>query len=183
MKNCWCCQLRTACLVFGYLLLVWRIGAIGNDCYSIVTEMGENSTYTYTTQELNELRDAFIKLGPMTKLISIDNHITFINLFLDICTVIVASLLIFGTLNRKSRFIIPSLVFFPLDTLVQIIFVFVLVANLGFLHPFTMFLSIKFILGISFNFFIWLCVFSYWQGIKEQLVDQEDGPGREKYTL
>eukprot|EP00092_Neocalanus_flemingeri_P005037 GFUD01005417.1.p1 GENE.GFUD01005417.1~~GFUD01005417.1.p1 ORF type:complete len:194 (+),score=27.37 GFUD01005417.1:90-671(+) len=190
VENCCCCRVRTACLVFGSLLLVGAIYSIGNECLSVVTETGENSAFTEnSTYTIQELHDVYIKRGIIITreqtaiFISIDYYINCINLFLSVCMVIVASFLIFGTHKAKSRFLAPSLVFLPIDTLVQVIFNFVLVANLGFLEPLVITFNMINISGIIINFFTWLCVFSHWQQTKGQLVDQEEGPAMEKCTL
>eukprot|EP00092_Neocalanus_flemingeri_P005036 GFUD01005416.1.p1 GENE.GFUD01005416.1~~GFUD01005416.1.p1 ORF type:complete len:200 (+),score=7.92 GFUD01005416.1:53-601(+) len=179
MENCCCCRIRTACLVFGYILLGAMYIFIPYHIISIVTAMGKSPGEK--NKELNELLDDFGELGiritakQMTTLISIYYYI---NLFLSVCMAIVVSLLIFGTHKAKSRLLVPCLVFFPLDNLVRIIFVAILAPNLGILHPLAT-TNIICIFSIIFNFFFWLCVFSHWQ----QINDQEKEPGREKHTI
>ena len=187
MENCCCCRVRTACLIFGSLYLIGAIFTIGSDGSSIVTEM--RKTPEEQNHEYDDLLAAYQYVGiestreQIVNFLNIDFYVTFVDLFLSMCMVIIASLLIFGVHKAKSRFLVPSLVFFPLDTLVRIIFVAVHVENLGFLHPLAITINVICICGIVFDFFIWLCVYSHRQQIKDQLVSHEEWEGSEKFAL
>merc|ERR1711936_1307714 len=187
MENCCCCRVRTACLIFGSLYLAGAILSFGDDLSNIVKETVKSSNDK--NKEIEEQIEALQFIGitiSKEKLINffhIDYHITLVNILLSACMIVVASLLIYGVHKAKSKFLVPSLIFFPLDTIVRIIFVIVHVYNLGFLHPIAITINIIFLCGIVFDFFIWLCVYSHRQQIKNQLVDHEEWEGNEKFPM
>eukprot|EP00091_Calanus_sinicus_P023738 TRINITY_DN8188_c0_g1_i1.p1 TRINITY_DN8188_c0_g1~~TRINITY_DN8188_c0_g1_i1.p1 ORF type:complete len:220 (-),score=75.87 TRINITY_DN8188_c0_g1_i1:179-751(-) len=187
MENCCCCRVRTACLIFGSLYLVCSLWAIGDDISSIITN--NRKTSEEQESEYNDLHQAFNDIGLTTtreqivNFINIDFYITFGNLFLSVFVAAFSALMLYGVHKAKSRFLVPSLIFYPIDTVVRVIFLVVHVANLGFLHPLSILLNVTCLGGIVFDFFIWLCVYSHRQQIKDQLVNHEEWEGNEKFSM
>ena len=133
-----CCSAKTACLIFGFVYLVGGLFLFGY----VSTKVG-----TETRKGLEDPNGAESDL-----LEDIKFYIHFVDLFLCACWVIVASILIFGVCKANSRFLTPTLVLIPPDTLVMIINVAVFVANFGFLNPVILAFNIIRISGIVFNF-------------------------------
>ena len=187
MENCCCCRVRTACLIFGSLFLVCNLWSIGDDISTIITNTKETSQQQET--EYNETLQAFNDVGLKTtreqivNFLNIDYYITFANIVLSVFVAVFSGLMIYGVDKAKSRFLVPCLIFYPIDTLVRIIFLVVHVENLGFLHPLSIILNVTCLVGIVFDFFIWLCVFSHRQQIKDQLVNHEEWEGNEKFSM
>merc|ERR1711892_1337517 len=193
MENCCCCRVRTACLVFGSLYLVGALWWIGDDVSTIVTNLSRTHQ-EHVTEDTRTIRIflrvwAFHTVGinstkeEITNFLNIDSYITYANLFLSVFVALFSGLMLYGVHKAKSKFLAPSLIFYPIDTLCRIIFVAVHVQNLGFLHPLSIILNVTCLIGIVFDFFIWLCVFSHRQQIKDQLVNHEEWEGNEKFSM
>merc|ERR1711872_369486 len=175
MERCCCCRVRTACLIFGILYLVGALYQIGSDFQTIIENVATDEAEKQ--QEYNEMVEAFEYLGihltreQMANFFTIDFYITF------------ASLAFYGVHKAKAKFLTPSLVFFPIDVLVRIIFVAIHASNLGFTHPLTITMNAICVISIVFDFFIWLCVYSHRQQIRDQLIDHEEFGGNEKFAM
>merc|ERR1711892_537696 len=182
MENCCCCRVRTACLVFGSLYLVGALWWIGDDVSTIVTNLSR--THQEQVTEVNDLLEAFNTIGihstkeEIVNFLNIDSYITYANLFLSVFVALFSGFMLYGVHKAKSKFLAPSLIFYPIDTVCRIIFVAVHVQNLGFLHPLSIILYVTCLIGIVFDFFIWLCVFS----LRQQIKDQE-WEGNEKVSM
>eukprot|EP00092_Neocalanus_flemingeri_P018584 GFUD01020124.1.p1 GENE.GFUD01020124.1~~GFUD01020124.1.p1 ORF type:complete len:156 (+),score=23.67 GFUD01020124.1:138-605(+) len=148
-----CCSAKRACLIFGSVYLVGGLLLFGWVGSKVGTERRKN---TEDPNEENKLED-------------INHYIHFLDLFLALCWVIVASLLLFGVCKANSRFLTPTLVLIPPDSLAMLINVVVFVANFGFLHPLVIAFNIIRISGIVVNIFFFWCVFHHRNQIKEQL--------------
>ena len=99
------------------------------------------------------------------------HYTTIADFLLSIAMVITSSLLIYGVHKGIARFFVPILVLVPIDFLVRLTFVCVHSINLGFLHPISIAMNFTCSIGMIFDIFIWLCIFSH----RQQLNDELDG--------
>merc|ERR1711970_1244373 len=149
IENCCCCRVRTACLIFGALYLVGSVWWVGDEIKAIVTSA--NQTPEEYQAEVDDTRDVFNEIGvtftrdQIINFFNIDYYLTIGNLFLSVFIAIFSALMLYGVHKAKASFLLPGLIFYPVDTFIRIIFVVVHVHNLGFFHP----------LSIIFNI-VWL---------------------------
>ena len=187
MENCCCCRVRTACLIFGGLYLLGAVWGVGDEISTIVTTV--NKTPEQTQQEVVDIQQAFNEIGvkltqdQIFNFLDIGFYLTIGNLFLSVFLIVFSGLMLYGVHNSKSSFLVPGLIFYPVDTIIRIIFVAVHVQNLGFTHPLSILFNITCLVGIVLDFFVWLCVFSHRQQIQNQLVNHEEWEGNEKFAM
>ena len=187
IENCCCCRVRTACLIFGGLYLVCAVWSVGDEINSLITRASQTPDEEQT--EAGEIRNAFNLIGvtftqeEIINFLHIDYYLTFGNLILSVFIAVFSALMLYGVHKAKSSFLVPSLIYYPIDTFIRIIFAAVHVHNLGFFHPFSIVFNITCLVGIVLDFFIWLCVYSHRQQIKDQLVNHEEWEGNEKFSM
>eukprot|EP00092_Neocalanus_flemingeri_P067635 GFUD01082579.1.p1 GENE.GFUD01082579.1~~GFUD01082579.1.p1 ORF type:complete len:194 (+),score=20.62 GFUD01082579.1:80-661(+) len=178
MEKCCCCSVRTACLIFGGFALFGSLIQVSNDAKDIY----HNITMSRQDQDLNlwELYDLSnmdgLNMGTtkdeIRNFLAIAFYYSVTDLFLSIAIIVAASFLIYGVLKENSNYLVPTMIVWPLDLFVRIIFVLIHSINLGFLHPISLALNIILCCGVVFDIFIWLCVYSHWQQLKTE--DQSD---------
>eukprot|EP00092_Neocalanus_flemingeri_P072755 GFUD01089623.1.p1 GENE.GFUD01089623.1~~GFUD01089623.1.p1 ORF type:complete len:183 (-),score=21.01 GFUD01089623.1:70-618(-) len=173
MERCCCCRVKTGSLILGALFLIGSILAIGRD----VKEIKENEHISNEDlqQVLEHLEmDSVVTVDQMQSFLATQHYITIADLILSIVMIVVSGLLIYGVQKGIARFVVPILVLIPIDFLIRFSFVCVHSLNLGFLHPLSIALNLVCCLGMVFDIFIWLCIFSHWQQIKDGLDRQDD---------
>eukprot|EP00092_Neocalanus_flemingeri_P067634 GFUD01082578.1.p1 GENE.GFUD01082578.1~~GFUD01082578.1.p1 ORF type:complete len:200 (+),score=22.70 GFUD01082578.1:80-679(+) len=184
MEKCCCCRVRTACLIFGGFALFGSLIQVSNDAKDIY----HNITMSRQDQDLNlwELYDLSnmdgLNMGTtkdeIRNFLAIAFYYSVTDLFLSIAIIVAASFLIYGVLKENSNYLVPTMIVWPLDLFVRIIFVFIHSNILGFLHPISFAMNIVLCCGVVFDIFIWLCVYSYWQQLKaEDQSDLQNKPG------
>ena len=86
-----------------------------------------------------------------------------INLVLNLISLVTNSLLIYGIQQAKYKYIVPTLVWNPINVGIEIIEIIVIISLFNIDY-------ISIIIGMSVYAFIsllcWLCVFSHWQQVK-----------------
>ena len=148
-----------------------------------------NQTPEQRQLEVEDIQQGFNTIGvkitqdQIVNTLKIDFHLTTGNLFLSVFIAVFSGLMLYGVHKAKSSFLVPGLIFYPIDTFIRIIFVAIHVQNLGFSHPLAIIFNITCLIGIVLDFFVWLCVFSHRQQIKNQLVDHEEWEGNEKFAM
>ena len=170
LEKCCCCSVRSACLICGVLYLLGGLYMLVDGITYVA-----NSIYK-PEQQRSELIEAFQILGMDTNgddianFLNINSVIEYINLFLSIFIAVFSGIMIYGVQKDKPSFLVPSLIFYPIDTLTRIIFVAVLGFVFGFLNPFSIVLNIICLVGVVIDFFIWLCVFSHHHNLMSPLL-------------
>ena len=149
----------------------------------LTDESKKQQEYNEMALQLFQYHGIIITGEQMANFFTIDFYITIVSLALDFISVVVASLGLHGVNKTKAKFLTPSLVFFPLDGLVRIIFVAIQASSLGFMHPLTITMHAICVISIAFDFFIWLCFYSHRQQIQGQLIDHEEIGGNEKFAM
>jgi|ERR1712059_115013 len=178
MEKCCCCTVRTACLIFGGLYLIGSILSIGRDGKELMAEMSKSSYEK--SQEIDTLVQGMQELGiptsreDITFFTTTALYQTIVGIVMSLLLVISSALLLYGVHSRKEKLLIPSLILWPIDTIVRCIFVLVFCIGLGFLHPFVIMLNIVLLMAIVIDIFIWLCVYSHRKQLKYELVGQND---------
>jgi hypothetical protein len=178
MEKCCCCTVRTACLIFGSLYLIGSILSIGKDGKEVLAEMGK-SRYQ-KEQEIDLLVQGTREMGIPTSrediafFLSTAHYQTMVGIVMSVLLVISSALLLYGVHSKKEKLLLPSLILWPVDTIVRCIFVLVYSIGLGFMHPFVIMLNIILLFAIVIDIFIWLCVYSHRKQLKYELVGQSD---------
>lgn len=142
LEKCCCCSVRSGCLVCGVLYLLGGL-------YTLVDAI----TNAVQQSEIEALY-----------------YINYINLFLSIFIVIFSGLMLYGVHKGEPNYLVPSIIFFPIDTLARLAFIPILGFTIGFLHPLCIILSITYLVGALLAFFIWLCVYSHHHQLKNPLL-------------
>eukprot|EP00092_Neocalanus_flemingeri_P067631 GFUD01082575.1.p1 GENE.GFUD01082575.1~~GFUD01082575.1.p1 ORF type:complete len:194 (+),score=20.58 GFUD01082575.1:80-661(+) len=178
MEKCCCCSVRTACLIFGGFALFGSLIQVSNDAKDIYHNITmSRQDQEWNLQELYELSNMDrLNMGTtkdeIRNFLMIAFYFSIADLFLSIAIIVAASFLIYGVLKENSNYLVPTMIVWPLDLFVRIIFVLIHSINLGFLHPISLALNIILCCGVVFDIFIWLCVYSHWQQLKTE--DQSD---------
>eukprot|EP00092_Neocalanus_flemingeri_P005866 GFUD01006314.1.p1 GENE.GFUD01006314.1~~GFUD01006314.1.p1 ORF type:complete len:183 (-),score=28.05 GFUD01006314.1:250-798(-) len=172
-ERCCCCRVRTACLLFGALILIGSIFAIGRDVKEILAN--EDFSHQELQQVLKHLNmENMMTAEQLKTFFTTDFYTTIADLILAIVMVIVSGVLLYGVHKAIARFLVPILVLIPFDFLIRFIFVCVHSFNLGFLSPLLITMNVACSIGMIFDIFLWLCIFSHWQQINDELVGQDD---------
>merc|ERR1712154_328398 len=178
MEKCCCCTVRTACLIFGSLYLIGSILSIGRDGKELMKEMNQNK---YQKEEqVDELVEGTRELGITTSredivfFLTTVRYQTMVGIVLSLMLAISSALLICGVHSKNEKLLLPSLILWPIDSVVRRIFVFIYSIGFGLMHPFVIFLNIIFLFFIISDVFIWLCVFSYRKQLKYEIVGHND---------
>ena len=170
LERCCCCSVRSACLICGVLYLLGSLFMLVDGIHNMTTSIYKSE------QQKSELLEAFHNMGMKIKgedianFLNINSYINYINLFLSISIAVFSGLMIYGVHNDKPSFLVPSLIFYPIDTLARIVFVAVQGVVIGFLHPICIMLNITCLVGVVIAFFTWLCVFSHHHHLKSPLL-------------
>ena len=182
MEKCCCCSVRTACLIFGSLALIGSIIQVGNDGKEIIGHL--HKSHDQSEAEVRELYDLSAytfgvdsSKDEIRNFFEIGFYFSITDLILSIGMIVAAGCVIYGVRREKDNFLFPALVIWPFDFLVRFIFVFVHSFNLGFFHPISLLMNVALCFGIVFDIFIWLCVYSHWQQLKDQA-----GPEGQSYN-
>eukprot|EP00092_Neocalanus_flemingeri_P023960 GFUD01025991.1.p1 GENE.GFUD01025991.1~~GFUD01025991.1.p1 ORF type:complete len:182 (+),score=29.62 GFUD01025991.1:71-616(+) len=172
MERCCCCRVKTGSLILGALFLIGSILSIGRD----VKEIKETDEFRNEDLQLvfEDLQMDSVSVDQMQSFLTTAYYIAIADLILSIIMVIASGLLIYGVQKGIARFVVPILVLIPIDFLIRFSFVCVHSLNLGFLHPLSIALNLVCCLGMVFDIFIWLCIFSHWQQIKDELDRKDD---------
>lgn len=173
MEKCCCCSVRTGSLVFGGLILIGSILAVGRDAKEIM-EGSPNLSYEDRQLVVDQLQIEGMTADQLQTFLTTAHYTTIADLFLSIGMIVVSGLLIYGVNKGIARFVKPILVFIPIDFVIRFIFVCVHSINLGFLHPLSITLNFICCIGMVIDIFIWLCFYSHWQQIKDGMDGQND---------
>eukprot|EP00092_Neocalanus_flemingeri_P012566 GFUD01013544.1.p1 GENE.GFUD01013544.1~~GFUD01013544.1.p1 ORF type:complete len:183 (+),score=39.02 GFUD01013544.1:193-741(+) len=177
MERCCCCSVRTGALIFGALALIGSILAIGRDIKDIMKTEDEYMSNEDLQSVITGL-EIDMTVTQMRTFLTTAEFTNIADLLLSIAMVIVSGLLIFGVHKGIAKFVLPILFLIPIDFLIRFIFVCVHSINLGFLHPMSLTLNLACSIGMVFDIFIWLCIFSHWQQIKDEVDGKDDNEMR-----
>eukprot|EP00092_Neocalanus_flemingeri_P043382 GFUD01047798.1.p1 GENE.GFUD01047798.1~~GFUD01047798.1.p1 ORF type:complete len:174 (-),score=34.53 GFUD01047798.1:176-661(-) len=149
-ERCCCCSLRTGCLVFGTLGLVMALVNIGLEIHEFV------SSGLATEEELQfmeELREVFLATCILSTLQSVVSITTY-------------SLLIYGIHQAKYKFILPTLLWNPINVCIDVIIIILYTTLFDLaLHIVIITTAVYAIVSLL----CWLCVFSHWRMVKVQV--------------
>ena len=171
MEKCCCCSVRTASLIFGAFALLGSLLQLGKDGKEVIKHAITNAYQREEAidifyNEMNEIMD--VQRDEARSFFKINFYLSIPDFILCLAMVVAAVCLIYGVCRKQKNFLIPAVVIFPLDFFMRVIFVSLLINNFGFSHPISITTSCIFFYGIIFDIFVWLCVFSHWQQLKEQ---------------
>ena len=180
MDKCCCCSVRTACLIFGAFALLGSLLQLSKDGQEVAKNLSsdehqrESEVYALYT-EMSQIMD--VDMDEIRNFFKINFYLAIPDFILCLAMIVAAGCLIYGVRSKKEHFLIPVMVVFPLDLFVRVIFVFILVINFGVSHPISIGSCVIFFYGIIFDVFVWLCVFSHWQQLRD-----EGGPSNRDYN-
>jgi len=178
MERCCCCRVRTACLILGSLYLLGSLSSIGNGVQEIMKKSGKSKDdYQIEVESMVEDMNSIGYLTTneqMEEFLSMASMWNIVGIVLSVILVITSGLLLYGVHAAKDKFLLPTLVFFPVDSIVKLGLLIQLAIAYGFTHPFAMIFEFVFIVSIVCNIFIWLCVFSHRQQLKTELLPSND---------
>jgi hypothetical protein len=180
MEKCCCCSVRTACLIFGAFALLGSLLQLSKDGKEVAKNLSsdEHQRESEVDALYNELREIMdVDMDEIRNFFKINFYLAIPDFILCLAMIVAAGCLIYGVRSKKENFLIPVMVVFPLDLFVRVIFVFILVINFGTSHPISIGSCVIFFYGIIFDVFVWLCVFSHWQQLKD-----EGGPNNRDYN-
>ena len=180
MEKCCCCSVRTACLIFGAFALLGSFLQLSKDGKEVAKNLSsdEHQRESVVDALYNDLRQIMdVDKDEIRNFFKINFYLAIPDFVLCFAMLIAAGCLIYGVRSKKGNFLIPVMVVFPLDLFVRVIFVFVLVINFGISHPISIGSCVIFFYGIFFDVFVWLCVFSHWQQLRD-----EGGPSNRDYN-
>merc|ERR1712179_16284 len=161
LENCCCCTVKTGSVVLAALMLIGSVISVGSDAKDIMAGPPAYRDASLISSEFGISHDqahTFLQTAYYT---------TIANLFLSIICIVISSILIYGVNKENAAHVKPMLVFIPLDFVVRFVFVCIHSINMGFLHPVTMFLNVAICISMVIEIFVWLCIYSHYQQLKE----------------
>ena len=172
IKNCCCCSLRTACLVFGGFALIGSILQLGNDATEVAKfghdneeqrEAAIDNFYIEMTEQ-----NIVLQMDDVRIFFKINFYLTIPNLLLNIGILISSACLLWGVRRESKNLLLPVMVVLPFDLILRIFILFALIIIFGISHPISMTTCAIFLYRIAFDIVILLCVFSHWQQLQQE---------------
>eukprot|EP00090_Calanus_glacialis_P003081 TRINITY_DN12229_c0_g1_i1.p1 TRINITY_DN12229_c0_g1~~TRINITY_DN12229_c0_g1_i1.p1 ORF type:complete len:201 (+),score=59.79 TRINITY_DN12229_c0_g1_i1:53-655(+) len=185
-NRCCCFKLKTGCLIFGILGIIISLIELGFVIHGLVTlGVARDEELIQYAKELKdidlndhpkEVSDIIEEFQEVMKQLKNELGIEdlelfykatlarcIINLLLNLISLVTNSLLIYGIQQAKYKYIVPTLVWNPINVGIEIIEIIVIISLFNIDY-------ISIIIGMSVYAFIsllcWLCVFSHWQQVK-----------------
>ena len=178
LRNCCCCKVRTACIIFSVLGLVdsfIRFMTNISDIWDFVAKS------EYQEQEevdafmtVHEFLEVDITEADVRRALTIIFTMSCIDIVLSTLAVLTCLTLLFGVVKERQRLLMPSLYFIPLDVAIGTVFILAISGTIGFLNPISFMFNLANVVNIVILGLVWLVVWSHRQQINEQLTNNEE---------
>ena len=178
MRNCCCCKVRTACIIFSVLGLLESLSRFVSNITTIVDFVNTTEDQDQATVEefmkVHEILQVDIKESDVRRALTLLFTMNCIDIVLSLLALLTCISLLVGVVRERQRLLMPSLFFIPLDVFVGSVFILALSGTIGFLNPISFMFNLANMFNIVVLGVIWLVVWSHRQQIKEQLTHNEE---------
>ena len=178
LRNCCCCKVRTACIIFSILGLVdsfIRLMTNISDIWDYVAKSEyQEQEEVQAFMTVHEYLEVDITEADVRRALTIIFTMSCIDIVLSTLALISCFTLLFGVIKERQRLLMPSLYFIPLDVALGTIFILAISGTIGFLNPISFMFNLANVVNIVILGLVWLVVWSHRQQINDQLTNNEE---------
>ena len=178
LRNCCCCKVRTACIIFSILGIVdsfIRFMTNISDIWEFVAKSEyQEQEEVEAFMKVHEFLEVDITEADVRKALTIIFTMSCIDIVLSTLALITCLTLLFGVVKERQRLLMPSLYFIPLDVAIGTVFILAISGTIGFLNPISFMFNLANVVNIVILGLVWLVVWSHRQQINEQLTNNEE---------
>lgn len=178
LRNCCCCKVRTACIIFSILGLVdsfIRLMTNISDIWDYVAKSEyQEQEEVQAFMTVHEYLEVDITEADVRRALTIIFTMSCIDIVLSTLALISCCTLLFGVIKERQRLLMPSLYFIPLDVALGTVFILAISGTIGFLNPISFMFNLANVVNIVILGLVWLVVWSHRQQINDQLTNNEE---------
>ena len=178
LRNCCCCKVRTACIIFSILGLVdsfIRLMTNISDIWDYVAKSEyQEQEEVQAFMTVHEYLEVDITEADVRRALTIIFTMSCIDIVLSTLALISCITLLFGVIKERQRLLMPSLYFIPLDVALGTVFILAISGTIGFLNPISFMFNLANVVNIVILGLVWLVVWSHRQQINDQLTNNEE---------
>ena len=178
LRNCCCCKVRTACIIFSILGLVdsfIRLMTNISDIWDYVAKSEyQEQEEVQAFMTVHEYLEVDITEADVRRALTIIFTMSCIDIVLSTLALISCFTLLFGVIKERQRLLMPSLYFIPLDVALGTVFILAISGTIGFLNPISFMFNLANMVNIVILGLVWLVVWSHRQQINDQLTNNEE---------
>ena len=178
LRNCCCCKVRTACIIFSILGLVdsfIRLMTNISDIWDYVAKSEyQEQEEVQAFMTVHEYLEVDITEADVRRALTIIFTMSCIDIVLSTLALTSCITLLFGVIKERQRLLMPSLYFIPLDVALGTVFILAISGTIGFLNPISFMFNLANVVNIVILGLVWLVVWSHRQQINDQLTNNEE---------
>ena len=178
LRNCCCCKVRTACIIFSILGLVdsfIRLMTNISDIWDYVAKSEyQEQEEVQAFMTVHEYLEVDITEADVRRALTIIFTMSCIDIVLSTLALASCCTLLFGVIKERQRLLMPSLYFIPLDVALGTVFILAISGTIGFLNPISFMFNLANVVNIVILGLVWLVVWSHRQQINDQLTNNEE---------
>ena len=178
LRNCCCCKVRTACIIFSILGLVdsfIRLMTNISDIWDYVAKSEyQEQEEVQAFMTVHEYLEVDITEADVRRALTIIFTMSCIDIVLSTLALTSCFTLLFGVIKERQRLLMPSLYFIPLDVALGTVFILAISGTIGFLNPISFMFNLANVVNIVILGLVWLVVWSHRQQINDQLTNNEE---------
>ena len=178
LRNCCCCKVRTACIIFSVLGIVdsfIRFMSNISDIWDFVAKSEyQEQEEVDAFMEVHKFLEVDITEDDVRRALTVIFTMSCIDIVFSGLALLTCITLLIGVVKERQRLLIPSLYFIPVDLAVGTVFILAISGTIGFLNPISYIFILANVANIVVLGLVWLVVWSHRQQINDQLTNNEE---------